>query len=204
MSPDNALGVSGRRLRANDRAWVLAHLSMEIEQLPDWEVEVVVETWPSGLEGLHATREFVLRADGAPVLRASSAWLVFDLEKRRPARPPGPFATSSFRIVLPPGPTTGPIFPARSAPTTRGRSPCGITTWTSTDTSTTSASWSGPWKPSRRRSMTLFGAQLSPFNSWPRPGSTTRFEPWLRLSQTGMTGGLATSSSARTTITHWR
>ena len=38
----DALGVSGRRLRANDRAWVLAHLSMEIERLPDWGDDVVV------------------------------------------------------------------------------------------------------------------------------------------------------------------
>ena len=40
--------VSGRRLRANDRAWVLAHLSMEIEQLPDWGRK---SSWKPGRRG---------------------------------------------------------------------------------------------------------------------------------------------------------
>lgn len=84
----DALGVSTRHLHANDQAWVLAHLCVEIEQLPRWEDEIVVETWPSGLDGLYATREFVLHVGEVPAVRASSAWLVFDTEKRRPARPP--------------------------------------------------------------------------------------------------------------------
>lgn len=83
-----ALGVSFQRLQANEQAWVLVHLHVEIERLPNWEEEVVIETWPSGIDRLYATREFLLRGDDGPVARATSAWLVFDTERRRPARLP--------------------------------------------------------------------------------------------------------------------
>lgn len=83
-----ALGVSIQQLQTEDRAWVLAHLRLTINRLPEWEESITVETWPSGLDRLYATREFVLRVDETPVARATSAWLVFDTERRRPTRPP--------------------------------------------------------------------------------------------------------------------
>lgn len=88
-----ALGVSMRSLRTENKAWILSHLHLTIDRLPRWEEEVVVETWPSGLDGLRATREFVLSVDGTEVAQATSAWLVFDTERRRPARPPQPVRT---------------------------------------------------------------------------------------------------------------
>lgn len=85
----DALGVSMQDLLADGHAWVLARLRMEIERLPQWEDEIVIETWPSGLNGLYATREFVfLGADEAVFARGTSAWLVIDVERRRPLRPP--------------------------------------------------------------------------------------------------------------------
>jgi acyl-ACP thioesterase len=83
-----ALGVSMRSLRAENKAWILSHLHLTIDRLPRWEDEVVVETWPSGLDGLRATREFVLSVEDTEVARATSAWLVFDTERRRPVRLP--------------------------------------------------------------------------------------------------------------------
>lgn len=83
-----ALGVSMESLQADDRAWVLAHLHIILDGLPEWKDEVTVETWPSGLDRLYATREFVLRANGSPFARATSAWLVFDTDARSPRRPP--------------------------------------------------------------------------------------------------------------------
>lgn len=84
----DALGVSIQRLHANDQAWVLAHLRVEINRLPRWEEVIIVETWPSGIERIYATREFVLRGENGTIARATSAWVVFDLDNRRPARPP--------------------------------------------------------------------------------------------------------------------
>ena len=83
------LGVSMQDLLAENRAWVLAHVRLEIERLPRWTDEVTIETWPSGRERLYALREVVFRGtDGAPLAQGTSAWLVIDTERRRPARPP--------------------------------------------------------------------------------------------------------------------
>jgi len=84
-----ALGVSMQDLLDDGKAWVLAHLRMRIDRLPTWEEAVTIETWPSGLERLYATREFILRTeDDDPLAYGTSAWLVIDTERRRPLRPP--------------------------------------------------------------------------------------------------------------------
>jgi medium-chain acyl-[acyl-carrier-protein] hydrolase len=82
------LGVSLRRLQEEDRAWVLSHLYLELDRLPGGDETVTIETWPSGLEGLYATREFVLSTDEDEIGRATSRWFVIDTERRRPVRPP--------------------------------------------------------------------------------------------------------------------
>jgi len=86
------LGVSMQDLLADGQAWVLAHLRLELDRLPRWGETVVVRTWPSGLDRLFATREFLLEvetADGADatIARGTSAWLTIDTERRRPLRP---------------------------------------------------------------------------------------------------------------------
>ena len=83
-----ALGGFMQSLRAENKAWILSHLHLTMDRLPRWEEDVVVETWPSGLEGLRAIREFVLSVEDTEVARATSAWLVLDTERRRPARLP--------------------------------------------------------------------------------------------------------------------
>jgi medium-chain acyl-[acyl-carrier-protein] hydrolase len=83
------LGVSMQDLLAENRAWVLAHFRMEIDRLPAWNEEITIETWPSGLERLFATREVVFRdEEGKDLARGTSSWLVIDTERRRPVRPP--------------------------------------------------------------------------------------------------------------------
>lgn len=82
------LGVSMEELLAGDQAWVLAFLHLHIDRYPAWHDTVEVKTWPSGLERLYATREFVLSASGTSFARATSAWLVIDTNRRRPCRPP--------------------------------------------------------------------------------------------------------------------
>jgi len=83
------LGVSMQDLLAEGRAWVLAHFRLEIDRLPEWNEEITIETWPSGLERLFATREVVfLDGDGSTLAQGTSAWLVIDTERRRPMRPP--------------------------------------------------------------------------------------------------------------------
>ena len=83
-----ALGVSMEDLLAEGRAWVLARFRMEVTRLPRWADEIQLETWPSGLDRVYATREFVLRDAEGPIAEGTSAWLVIDTERRRPLRPP--------------------------------------------------------------------------------------------------------------------
>ncbi|MFP4229181.1 MAG: acyl-[acyl-carrier-protein] thioesterase [Salinivenus sp.] len=91
-----ALGVSMDDLAAEDKAWVLARLRLDVERPVRRGDTVTVETWPSGLDGLYTTREFVLTVDGTEVARATSAWFLIDLKRRRPVRPPQAVRTLNF------------------------------------------------------------------------------------------------------------
>lgn len=67
--------------------WVLSRLRLEVERLPRWTEKVVVKTWPGGVEGLFARRDWLVeKTDGEVLVRATSAWLLVDLDKRRPLR----------------------------------------------------------------------------------------------------------------------
>jgi acyl-ACP thioesterase len=83
------LGFSRDAMLEHGTAWVLMRLRIAVERYPEWQHTVTVETWPSGVDGLYATREFVLRdADGDLLARGTSAWAVIDVERRRPTRIP--------------------------------------------------------------------------------------------------------------------
>ena len=81
----DVLGVSADDL--GDQAWVLSRLILDIDRLPAWKQEIAVTTWPSGLEGIFATRDFELQSGGAVIARGTTAWLLIDRNRRRPARP---------------------------------------------------------------------------------------------------------------------
>jgi acyl-ACP thioesterase len=83
------LGFSRGAMLERGTAWVLMRLRIAVDRYPEWHHTVTVETWPSGVDGMYATREFVLRdADGDPLARGTSAWAVIDVERRRPTRLP--------------------------------------------------------------------------------------------------------------------
>lgn len=85
------LGVGRDDLERQGRFWVLSRCWMRVERYPAWGQEIIVRTWPRGVERLFALRDFQLLAtDGALLGSGISAWLILDQEKRRPVRP-GPF-----------------------------------------------------------------------------------------------------------------
>src|SRR3990172_1102587 len=55
-----ALGVSVEQLTAQGLTWVLARLHVELDAYPAWREPVRVETWPAGLHGRYAVREFLI------------------------------------------------------------------------------------------------------------------------------------------------
>ncbi len=84
-----ALGFGPSELDQRGQMWVLSRLLVRVVCYPRWGEEVVIETWPSGIERLFAMRDFRLTgADGNPVALVRSAWLVVDAASRRPV-PPG-------------------------------------------------------------------------------------------------------------------
>ena len=91
-----ALGVSMDALAAEGKAWVLARLRLKVDRPPTRGDTVTIETWPSGLDGLYTTREFVLTVEEEVSARGTSAWFVMDLDRRRPARPPRAVRTLDF------------------------------------------------------------------------------------------------------------
>ena len=82
------LGLSMESLLENGQAWVLAFLRLQVDRYPNCHDTLTIETWPSGLDRLYATREFILSDEHGECARATSAWLVIDTKRRRPLRPP--------------------------------------------------------------------------------------------------------------------
>ena len=101
------LGASIDDLADHNLTWVLARLDLLLESTPRWRDALVVETWPSEMRGFVARREFVVRRDGRVTARATSKWLVIDLDRRRPARLPAELR----RIAVP---DKEPVLPGSS------------------------------------------------------------------------------------------
>ena len=84
-----ALGVGVDQLIPQGWTWVLREWQFEMDAWPRWRDEVVIETWPSGLNETVATRDFrLLGGDGRALGRATSRWMVVDFRRRRPVRMP--------------------------------------------------------------------------------------------------------------------
>mgnify|MGYP001814093031 FL=1 len=82
-----ALGVSIQQLLSENFTWLLSRLKIKIVSLPAWKDQIRISTWPSGAQRLFALRDFEIRnMDNQAVAAAVSAWLVLDVQKRRPVR----------------------------------------------------------------------------------------------------------------------
>lgn len=83
-----ALGCGLEALRPRGLSWVLARQRIEAPRAIALGDALEITTWPSGVHPLLVTREFTVSGRGGEELaRASTAWLVLDLETRRPVRP---------------------------------------------------------------------------------------------------------------------
>ncbi len=83
------LGWSMGRLADEGLTWVLSRLRLRIGALPRWGDEALIETWPSGVDRLFSLREFrLVSATGEILAEAATGWLLIDVRRRRPKRPP--------------------------------------------------------------------------------------------------------------------
>jgi medium-chain acyl-[acyl-carrier-protein] hydrolase len=80
-------GVGIAVLRADNLAWVLSRMLIVMDRCPGWGEEILVKTWPRGIERLFALRDFLITSRQGEVLgRVTSNWLLMDLGTRRPKR----------------------------------------------------------------------------------------------------------------------
>ncbi len=78
-------GFSVPGLMARGLTWVMTRYHLLIEEPPPLGEEVRVETWYPGRQKHFYLREFAISgADGRPLVRATTSWLVIDVATRRP------------------------------------------------------------------------------------------------------------------------
>lgn len=82
------LGVGREDMAKTGQVWILSRISVQVDRRPNYSETVTVRTWPRGGEKLFAVRDFDIRdSSDIPVIYARSAWVILDMEKRRPLRP---------------------------------------------------------------------------------------------------------------------
>lgn len=78
----------GKQLFDENKFWVLSRLQIQVNRLPNWGEEVMLNTWPKGIDTLFALRDFEMKTrEGEVLLCATSAWLIVNETSRRPIRP---------------------------------------------------------------------------------------------------------------------
>ncbi|MDR0386010.1 MAG: hypothetical protein LBH60_08025 [Prevotellaceae bacterium] len=95
-------------LLENNLFWALSRIKVQICHYPLWNDSIVVETWSKGPDALMAYRDFEVYAPNSEkILSATSAWLMLNVETRKPQRItpmkdlfPAPYDRSALDIRL--------------------------------------------------------------------------------------------------------
>lgn len=84
------LGFGYDDLIKTNTAWILSRVHVEFVDTPKWREEIIINTWHKGLNRLFFLRDFLLTDnEGRPRVKATTSWLVLNLETRRLVRGPG-------------------------------------------------------------------------------------------------------------------
>ncbi len=82
------LNFGKEHLEQNNMFWVLSRILVIMDNMPGWEEEIIIRTWPRGVDKLFALRDFeVLGNNGRKYGGATSCWLMVNRENRWPVRP---------------------------------------------------------------------------------------------------------------------
>jgi acyl-ACP thioesterase len=83
------LGFGYDDLIKTGTAWILSRVHIEFVDTPKWRDEVVLTTWHKGLNRLFYLRDFIMTdKEGKERVKATTSWLVLNLETRRLVRDP--------------------------------------------------------------------------------------------------------------------
>jgi len=80
------LGFSVPDLVKRGLTWVLSRYRVTIERYPRFFEEVKVTTWPSGLQGYFALRDFEMSDARGQFLAATTSWMLLDLRTKQPVK----------------------------------------------------------------------------------------------------------------------
>ncbi len=75
-------------LDKKNRIWVLSRIFTCLEEYPSSGDEIIIRTWPKGIDRIFALRNFeILNADGKRIGGAASNWIILNKDTKRPVRP---------------------------------------------------------------------------------------------------------------------
>lgn len=81
-------GFGYEHLKEQGSFWALSRFHLTIDTLPNWTDKLKLITWPSGVDGIFALRDFeIYDMTGNKLIGATSSWLIVDVVSRRPRRP---------------------------------------------------------------------------------------------------------------------
>jgi len=84
------LGFGYDDLIKTNTAWILSRVHVEFPDTPKWRENITLTTWHKGLNRLFFLRDFILTDDqGRERVKATTSWLVLNLETRKLVRDPG-------------------------------------------------------------------------------------------------------------------
>ncbi|MHB8062562.1 MAG: acyl-[acyl-carrier-protein] thioesterase [Ruminiclostridium sp.] len=81
----------------HDVAWVMIRIMVEVTRIPNWNEDIIVETWPIEPKRLEFERDFIVKDKaGNVIVSAISSWVIMNIEKREIRK------TEEIRIEYPP------------------------------------------------------------------------------------------------------
>ena len=74
-------------LSKNNQFWVLSRVRVEIDQLPKWTDNIRLITYPRGVDGLLALRDYeIYNSMNERIIGGSSSWIILNAENHRPVK----------------------------------------------------------------------------------------------------------------------
>lgn len=86
MNHAELMGVGMEAMHVLESTFILSRMKINILTMPSFRENIVIKTYPAGIERLFYIREFEISSDGVKIAEARSLWLVINFKTRRPVR----------------------------------------------------------------------------------------------------------------------
>lgn len=82
------LGYGFEAAQGMNRIWALIRQWIKIYRFPKWKEKIIIETWPRGVDGFWALRDYYIKDEKGEILSGiSSSWMLINTRSRRPEKP---------------------------------------------------------------------------------------------------------------------